>query len=135
MANIKELILHRIPFLFVDKVQINDGQIEGSYTFQSDFFAFKGHFPDNPIVPGVLLIECMAQCGGAGYKLIAKESSSLFVLSSIEKASFHKKVLPNEKINMIIENLLINEKVINQRGRAFVDNKLVAKAEWICIQI
>lgn len=129
----QNLLLHKEPFLFIDSIIIKNGQIHGKYTFRQDYFAFKGHFPNHPIVPGVLLIECMVQCGGAGANLLQKKEASLFVLSSVEKARFHKIVKPEDEINIVVENLVIHEKYLNQKGNAFVNNKLAASAEWLCI--
>lgn len=133
MNMIEDLLLHRAPFLFVNDIRIDDGKILGSYSFPENSDFFQGHFPNQPIVPGVLLIESMVQCGGAGVKLIEKSSSSLFVLMKVEQASFHRIVRPDEEVTMIIETLTSNGKLLNQKGKAFVESKLVAKAEWICI--
>jgi 3-hydroxyacyl-[acyl-carrier-protein] dehydratase len=135
MKNIKKLLLHREPFLLVDSVIIEDRKILGNKIFTKDMDFFKGHFPGNPIVPGVIIIESMVQCGGAGLKLLREQPASLFTLMKIENATFHQIVKPEEKIVYIIENMIDNGKMINQIGKAFVNNKLVAKAEWICIEI
>jgi len=74
----------------------------------------------------------MAQCGGAGLRKFHIMESSNFVLIKIENARFHKEVKPGETVKMIIKNELISETVINQSGKAFVDNKLVVRAEWMC---
>ena len=92
-----ELLPHRPPFLFVDTLIAADetgGLAEYTYTMEKNDF-FKGHFPDFPIVPGVVLCETMAQAAGAA--LVARgflgEESS-FILATIEKARFHKPVRP-----------------------------------------
>ncbi len=131
-AIINHLLLHRDPFLFVKSLSIEDGLIIGQQSFNEDSAFFKGHFPDNPIVPGVLIVESMVQCGGAGAKLILGQSASLFKLISINKASFHRIVLPNQEIRIEIKNISIDNNLINQSGKAYVNGELVAKAEWIC---
>jgi len=132
MKEITDLLKHRDPFLFVDKVTMEDNLIVGERTFKESEVFFKGHFPDYPIVPGVILVEAMAQCGGAGLRKFHIMESSNFVLIKIENARFHKEVKPGETVKMIIKNELISETVINQSGKAFVDNKLVVRAEWMC---
>ena len=136
MAEIKELLQHREPFLFVDNVgnvDENDQEIIGYKTFTEKEHFFTGHFPGQPIVPGVILVESMAQCGGAGLKKNNALPYNSFVLIKIEKASFHQMVVPNDTVKMQIKNLIINDTIINQSGKAYVNGKLVAKAEWICV--
>ncbi|NVO11302.1 MAG: 3-hydroxyacyl-ACP dehydratase FabZ [Bacteroidales bacterium] len=132
MSQITDLLKHRAPFLFVDHVTIEDDKIVGERTFKEDELFFKGHFPGYPIVPGVLLVESMAQCGGAGLRVKGDMKSSNFVLIKIENARFHREVKPGETIKMIIKNELISETVINQSGKAYVGDEIVVRAEWMC---
>lgn len=129
---INNLLFHRDPFLFVKNINIEDELIIGQQIFDEDSAFFRGHFPNNPIVPGVLIIESMVQCGGAGAKLVLGQSASLFKLISINKASFHKTIFPNQEIRIEIKNISINNNLINQSGKAYVGGELAAKAEWIC---
>lgn len=131
-AIINNLLFHRDPFLFVKNINIEDELIIGQQIFDEDSAFFRGHFPNNPIVPGVLIIESMVQCGGAGAKLVLGQSASLFKLISINKASFHKTIFPNQEIRIEIKNISINNNLINQSGKAYVGGELAAKAEWIC---
>lgn len=132
---VEDLLHQRPPFLFVDMIDICDGAIVGHKLYTSDMFFFKGHFPSKPIVPGVLIVESMAQCGSAGISLIQKEKSGLYVLTTIEKATFHMMVTPGMEIDFFIENIVVNNRMITQKGKALSNGKLVAKAEWICINI
>ena len=102
IADIKNLIPHRDPFLFVDTCEIITPGEHGKSEklFSANEYFFKGHFPDNPIVPGVIIIEAMAQTAGivVSYKLKEfKEKSVLFM--SVNKAKFRKPIFPNEKIS------------------------------------
>jgi len=105
---ILNLIPHRHPFLFVDKVKIITNGLEGiGYkTFTEDEYFFEGHFPNQPIVPGVILIEAMAQTAGIvvskKYENY-KDKSVLFM--SVSKAKFRKPVFPNEEISFSVKFL------------------------------
>ena len=133
---IKAHIPHRDPFLFVEEIEYADNKIiKGSITFTKEKHEFfKGHFPSYPIVPGVLLVEAMAQCGGAGIK-IAKTlpSNAIFFLASIEKAKFRNPVTPNDKIHFEIINEMVTPKMIKQSGKAYLGEVLASEASWLCV--
>ncbi len=135
IENIEDLLPHRKPFLFVDKLEKCDKEeIIGSHVFTDNEFFFEGHFPEYPVVPGVVLVESMAQCGGAGIKhLNIMEQSALFFLASIEKAKFRRQVVPNEEVRFVIQNMRISPKMIKQSGKAYVGDELACEAEWLCL--
>ncbi len=135
MKDVKELIPHREPFLFVDNIEkADDEEIIGYKKFTDKDFFFKGHFPDYPVVPGVILVETLAQCGGAGIKLLGTvDSEALFFLATISKAKFKRQVRPGDEVKMIINNLRITDRMLKQGGKAFVGDELAAEAEWLCI--
>lgn len=132
---IKDILPHRKPFLFVDKIiEAKDDMIIAEYTYKEDEFFFKGHFPNYPIVPGVLLVEAMAQAGGAGlYFSNLLSNDDLFVLASIEKSKFRNEVRPNDTIRMEIENLRVSKMGIKQSGKVYVKDKLCCEATWLCL--
>lgn len=136
MNNVMALIPHRDPFLFVDKIiSANTDCIIGIKTFDDSFFAFPGHFPDENIVPGVILIEAMVQCGGAGVKKLGMVSKELYGLATIENARFHGVVKPGESVEMVIKNLKASKLGVKQFGTAFCKGNKVAEATWMCTRI
>jgi 3-hydroxyacyl-[acyl-carrier-protein] dehydratase len=132
---IEELLPHRTPFLFVDRIISADSEkIVASHEFTSGEFFFAGHFPQYPVVPGVILIETMAQSGGAGLrKLGVLGGDALFFLASVDKVKFRRQVRPGETLRSEIVNMRISPKMIRQSGRAYVGDELAAEAEWLCL--
>lgn len=101
---IEELIPQRKPFLFVDKVLSFDGaSIQTEFVMHENLDFFKGHFPGNPIVPGVILQEALFQTGAAFMSLQNKEGGGLGVVTRVQNAKFKNMVKPNEKIEMQVE--------------------------------
>jgi len=134
-VDIESLLPHRKPFLFVDKLLYNGEEGSASlYTFKEDEFFFQGHFPDYPIVPGVILVETMAQAGGMA--LLQRGSipkKNPFFLASIIKAKFKMQVHPNTTVKIEIKNLRISENMIRQSGKIYIKDTIAAEAEWMCL--
>ena len=135
MAEIEQLLPHREPFLFVDRIEsFDDENVIGYRKFTEKDFFFKGHFPGYPVVPGVILIETMAQCGGAGIRLTGKvDPNALFFLASVDKVKFRQQVRPGDEVKMVIKTLRVSPKTLKQSGKAFVGDDLAAEAEWFCL--
>lgn len=134
MSDIKSLLPHREPFLFVDELtKVTDEEIVGTRTFTDDDFFFKGHFPQYPIVPGVILVETMAQCGGAGVSSSGALGDALFFLASVDKVKFRRQVRPGDTLRMEIKNIRVSKKMIKQAGKAYVGEEVAAEAEWLCL--
>ena len=133
IEEIKKLIPHRDPFLFVDTCEIiipgDHGKSEK--LFSTNEYFFKGHFPDNPIVPGVIIIEAMAQTAGivVSYKLREfKEKSVLFM--SVNKAKFRKPIRPDEKVSFEVKFINSVRDVYKFEGTCYKDDTKVSEAEF-----
>ena len=133
IEEIKKLIPHRKPFLFIEECKIIDkGKIGESFrTFVETEYFFEGHFPDNPIVPGVVIVEAMAQTAGVvvSENLINKNDQSVLFMS-INKAKFRKPVLPNYKIKFYVEMINSIKNVYKFMGKAYHNDSLVAESEF-----
>jgi len=132
---IESLLPHRPPFLFVDELtEVSPERIVGSRTYGENEFFFSGHFPGYPVVPGVILVETMAQCGGAGVrKLGTLGDDALFFLATVEKAKFRRQVRPGDTVKMVIVNDRISAKMLKQSGKCFVGEELACEASWLCL--
>ncbi|MEK8181146.1 3-hydroxyacyl-ACP dehydratase FabZ family protein [Flavobacterium buctense] len=127
IAEIISSLPYAKPFLFVDElIRINENGVEGSYTFDENLDFYKGHFKDNPVTPGVILTEVMAQIGVVclGIYLLNNEftKNSVIALTSSE-IEFIKPVYPNEKVTVISEKMYFRfgklkcqVKMINDKG-------------------
>ncbi len=133
---IKECIPHRDPFLFVDEVIELEEKVsikaKKVFTDKQDFF--RGHFPDFPVVPGVVLTEALAQTGGIlvnySFKDELEESGyTNALLMGLNKCKFRKPVLPNQEITLCVELTKRRSRLLFFRGEAFVDDVKVAEAE------
>jgi len=133
IEEIKKLIPHRKPFLFIEECKIIDkGKIGESFrTFDETEYFFEGHFPDNPIVPGVVIVEALAQTAGVvvSENLINKNDQSVLFMS-INKAKFRKPVLPNYKIKFYVEMINSLKNVYKFMGKAYHNDYLVAESEF-----
>jgi 3-hydroxyacyl-[acyl-carrier-protein] dehydratase len=135
MNEIEKLLPHREPFLFVDEiVQADEKKIIAKHVFTEKEFFFKGHFPGYPVVPGVILVETMAQSGGAGLrKLGTLGDGALFFLASVDKVKFRRQVKPGDEVRSEVENLRVSPRMVKQSGKAYVGDELAAEAEWMCL--
>ncbi len=134
-TEIEKLIPHRFPFLFVDKIIIaNEKEIIGIKSFDKSNEMLTGSFPKFNFIPGMILAESLAQCGGAGLKK-AGLADGFFGLASMENVSFFKGVTYNEEIKYVIKNIRVSDKLIKQSGIAYAKNEPIAEATWLCARI
>jgi 3-hydroxyacyl-[acyl-carrier-protein] dehydratase len=136
--DIAKILPHRYPFLLVDRVTELDlgKRVVGlkNVTYNEPFF--QGHFPENPIMPGVLIIEGMAQTGGIlarlsqpGFMDKGGGGETLFV--SIDKVKFRRPVVPGDTLRFEVEALRTGSRFWKVAGKAFVERDLVAEAELV----
>ena len=138
VEKIMEMLPHRYPFLLIDRVTelVRDKRIVAIKNVTFNEPHFQGHFPGNPVMPGVLIIEAMAQAGG----VLAVTSSAfegkkndLIYFMAMDKVRFRKPVVPGDQIVFKIEVLKLKTKVAKITGEAFVDGILVAEAELLAL--
>lgn len=135
VMNIQQIMAtlpHRYPFLLVDRIEeLEEGKRVAGFknvTVNEPFF--QGHFPGHPIMPGVLIVEAMAQVGGAYVSVIDEigdDRVTYFV--GIDKARFRKPVMPGDVLRMELELLSRRRGIYQFKGKAYVGDTLVAEAE------
>ncbi len=134
--DIIKILPHRYPFLMVDRIiEMELGErIVGikNVTINEPFF--QGHFPGSPIMPGVLIVEAMAQIGGVLARLTIfgeqdEESEGSVYFMSIDKVKFRKPVVPGDQIRFELQALRTGSRVWKMGGKAFVGEDLVSQAE------
>src|SRR6516225_138809 len=131
---IREILPHRYPMLLVDSIlELEDERIVGikNVTVNEPFFV--GHFPEYPVMPGVLIVEAMAQVAGVlVLSQIPDRHSKLVLLASVEQAKFRKPVRPGDQLRIEMKLTKRKATVAKMFGTACVDGAVVAEAEMLC---
>jgi len=133
---IQKILPHRYPFLLVDKIieLVPRERIVGikQVTINEPFF--QGHFPGEPVMPGVLQIEALAQVGAIlALREFEDRDNRIPFFSGIEKARFRRPVVPGDTLVLEVTALRIGTRVQKMRGEAKVDGKITAEAEIMCV--
>ncbi|MFA6142617.1 MAG: 3-hydroxyacyl-ACP dehydratase FabZ [Candidatus Omnitrophota bacterium] len=129
---IQKILPHRYPFLFVDRIiEVSDKKVVGIKNVTIDEPFFQGHFPGHPIMPGVLIIETMAQVGGVGALNLKENLGKLAYFLTIDNAKFRKPVLPGDVLRLEIDLLKVKLGIMKIHGVAKVDNEVVTEADMM----
>ncbi len=138
-TDIIKLIPHRYPFLFLDKVLEFEEKkmIRGIKNVSGNEAFFQGHFPDRPIMPGVLIIEAMAQLGVIFAKLDSEEGSrnNLIVFGGVEEVKFRKPVVPGDVLDMRLELIKAKLGLWKMKGIASVGQEIAAEGILLAAQM
>src|SRR5215470_8875514 len=131
---IRALLPHRYPFLLVDRiVEIESERIVGIKNVTVNEPHFTGHFPNYPVMPGVMIVEAMAQCAGVlVLQALEDRANKLVLLVAIENARFRKPVVPGDTLRMEMKIIKRKASVAKMAGIATVDGQVVAEVEVMC---
>ena len=130
-AEIRQLIPHRYPFLLVDRIDELEPGVRAAglkNVTQNEPF-FQGHFPDYPVMPGVLIIEAMAQVGAVGVMAGGDHSDKLVLFAGIDGVRFRRQVIPGDVLEMEVEIVRLKGRVGRGKSRATVGDERVCEAE------
>lgn len=131
IKQIQEIIPHRYPFLLVDKIEelVEGEKATGYKNVTMNEYFFQGHFPTEPVMPGVLIIEALAQVGAVAILSLDEMKGKIAYFGGINKAKFKQKVVPGDTIKLEVEIIKRKGPVGVGKATATVDGKVAAEAE------
>ena len=131
VKEIEEIIPHRHPFLLIDCIEEQEPGVRAvgykAVTFHEDFF--RGHFPQEPVMPGVLIVEALAQTGAVAILSVPENKGKVAYFGAINNAKFKKKVVPGDKLKLECEIIKQKGPVGVGKATATVDGKVAVAAE------
>jgi beta-hydroxyacyl-ACP dehydratase FabZ len=136
ILEIMKLLPHRYPMLLIDRIlEIDPGKrIVGLKNVSANEQFFQGHFPGAPVMPGVLIVEAMAQCAAVLFlRELPDREKKLFLFGGVDKARFRKPVVPGDQLILECEMLQRRASTVRMRGTAKVDGVVVAEAEMLSV--
>jgi 3-hydroxyacyl-[acyl-carrier-protein] dehydratase len=131
ITEIMGIIPHRPPFLLIDRViemEIGQRIVAVKNVTMNEYF-FPGHFPQEPVMPGVLIIEALAQAGAVALLSLPEYAGKIAYFGAIDKAKFRKKVVPGDTLRLEVEFIKLKKSAGIGKGTAFVGDKRAAEAE------
>ncbi|HEY7210178.1 MAG TPA: 3-hydroxyacyl-ACP dehydratase FabZ [Bryobacteraceae bacterium] len=134
IEEISRVLPHRYPMLMVDRIlEVNENSIVGIKNVTINEPHFTGHFPDFPVMPGVLIVEAMAQVGGILIGAVNENArGKIMFLASVDEAKFRKPVVPGDQLRIEVKILKMKSTVAKMQGTASVDGQVVAEATLMC---
>ncbi len=125
------LLPHRPPFLFVDRLteMVEGTRVRGEWTLSGDEWFFPGHFPERPTLPGVLMLESLAQVGACGILAEPRFSGKIPLLAGSSKVRFRRQVVPGDTLELVVETVRLGSRAGKAQGRASVDGEVACEAE------
>lgn len=136
IQDIQAILPHRYPFLLIDRILEweQDTRIVGLKNVTANENYFQGHFPGAPVMPGVLIVEAMAQCGAILFlKDMEDRDTKLFYFGGIDKARFRRPVVPGDQLIIELEVLKRRSSMVKYRGTARVGDEVAAEAEILSV--
>ena len=140
IEEIMKMLPHRYPFLLLDRLEVEEAGTKGvgikNVTMNEEFF--QGHFPNNPVMPGVLQVEAMAQTAGAIIRSADEnyaETTKSVLFMSIDAVKFRKQVKPGDQLRMHVEKIKERRNIYVFKGQTLVDGQVVSEAEFTAMII
>lgn len=134
VQEISEILPHRYPMLMVDRIlEITEDSVIGIKNVTANEPHFVGHFPGYPVMPGVMIIEAMAQVGGILVATVAPHTRGrIMFLASVEDAKFRKPVVPGDQLRIEMKLIRLKTTIAKMQGVATVDGQIAAEATLMC---